>query len=207
LVRSLESYVTYYQKWSATWEAQALIRARHGAGERALSDALLWVIEPIRYPEAGLSREQFMEIRRLKARMESERIGRGLDPRNHLKLGPGGLSDVEWTIQSLQLRHAGRLPELRVTGTLEALRQLVQADLVTTDDADALQDAFLLASRARNAVVLVRNQVSDLLPVDAAVLGQVARTLGYPGGSHLADEWYRVARRARDVADRLFWVD
>ena len=205
MVRTLSSYRSYYSRWSATWEAQALIRARHGAGDEDLSAEFLEFIEPIRYPAGGLNLAQMTEIRRLKARMEQERIGRGIDPRDHVKLGPGGLSDVEWTVQCCQLNNGWDVEELHVTGTLEALDAAARAGLVEEGDADSLREAFILASRIRNAITLVRNKPSDVLPADASDLGQIAQVLGFDGGSHLCDEWYRIARRARGVADRLFW--
>jgi glutamate-ammonia-ligase adenylyltransferase len=207
LVRTLASYRAYYEKWGSVWEAQALLRARFAAGDPALAAAFLAAVDPVRYPAAGLSPAGLTEIRRLKARMEAERIGRGIDPRDHLKLGPGGLTDVEWTVQSLQLRYAGGLPALRVPGTLAALDAAVQAGLVRADDAEPLCEAFLLAARIRDAITLVRNKAADVLPADASDLGQVASVLGYDGGSYLADEWHRVARRARAITDRLFWAD
>ena len=205
MVRTLSSYRTYYEKWSQTWEAQALIRARHGAGSEQLSDQFLSFADSVRYPAGGLTSPQLTEIRRLKARMEAERIGRGVDPRDHVKLGPGGLSDVEWTVQCCQLNHGFDVPALRVTGTLAGLEAAVNTDLMDPDDAECLREAFLLASRIRNTITLVRNKPSDLLPANASDLGEVATVLGFDGGSHLSDEWHRIARRARGVTDRLFW--
>ena len=205
MVRTLSSYVSYYQKWSATWEAQALIRARHGAGSERLSGEFLRFADSVRYPVGGLTLPQMTEIRRLKARMEVERIGRGVDPRDHVKLGPGGLSDVEWTVQCCQLNHGFDVPGLRVTGTLAGLDAAVDAGLIGPDGAECLREAFLLASRIRNTITLVRNKPSDLLPANASDLGEVATVMGYDGGSHLSDEWHRVARRARAVTDHLFW--
>jgi len=205
MVRTLTSYRSYYEKWAETWEAQALVRARHGAGSEKLSAEFLSFADSVRYPAGGLSLAQMTEIRRLKARMEAERIGRGVDPRDHVKLGPGGLSDVEWTVQCIQLNHGFEVPSLRVTGTLAGLDAAMEAGLVRTDDAECLREAFLLASRIRNTITLVRNKPSDLLPANASDLGEIATVMGYDGGSHLSDEWHRIARRARSVTDRLFW--
>jgi glutamate-ammonia-ligase adenylyltransferase len=207
LARTLSSYRAYYEKWSMTWEAHALVRARAGAGSAAVAAGFLAAIAPIRYPAAGLPAPRLTEIRRLKARMEAERIGRGVDPRDHLKLGPGGLSDVEWTVQCLQLAHAWQIPELRVTGTLPALEAARQAGLVADGDAQALREAFQMAARLRNAITLLLNKASAVLPANASDIGQLAQLLGYgrAEGSHLRDDWHRVARRARAVVGRLFW--
>src|SRR5690606_20998180 len=120
MVRSLDAYAAYYQRWASHWESQALLRAVPVAGDAELGRRFVAVIDPVRYPEGGPSDQAVREIRRLKARMEAERLPRGADPALHTKLGRGGLSDVEWTVQLLQLRHAYRVPELRTTGTLQA---------------------------------------------------------------------------------------
>jgi glutamate-ammonia-ligase adenylyltransferase len=181
------------------------LRARHGAGDPVIAAAFLGGIDALRYPQQGLNQTQITQIRRLKARMETERIPRGIDPRDHVKLGPGGLSDVEWTVQLLQLNHAGHLPNLRVTSTLRALAREVDAGLIAPDEAECLRQAFWLASRIRNAILVVRNKASDLIPANAGDLAQIAAVLGYDGGSYFEDDWYRVARRAKVVTDRIFW--
>ncbi|MDO5500046.1 MAG: bifunctional [glutamine synthetase] adenylyltransferase/[glutamine synthetase]-adenylyl-L-tyrosine phosphorylase [Propionibacteriaceae bacterium] len=209
IVRSLGSYAGYYERWSATWEAQALVRSGHGAGSEELTSQLLEMMDARRWPEGGLSTNQLREIRRLKARMESERLPRGADPKRHLKLGPGGLSDVEWTIQILQMDKAYAHPELRTTRTLPALAEAERLGFVTDDDAEALREAWIMASRLRNRITLVRAKGSDSLPHDVRELAAVAVLMGYGAGeaSHLVADWQRVARRARKVVERLFWGD
>ena len=207
IVRSLNSYRAYYARWSSTWEAQALLRAGIGAGDRELGAEFLASIDPLRYPKSGLSRTEVHEIRKLKARMEAERLPRGGDPSRHVKLGPGGLSDVEWVVQLLQLHHATMLPGLRTTNTLAALDVAVENSLLAPDDADALRSAWVLASRIRNAVMLLRGRAGDRLPTDARELSAVAQVLGYAKGesSLLVEDHRRHARLARQVMDRVFW--
>jgi glutamate-ammonia-ligase adenylyltransferase len=207
MVRSLSSFRAYYERWSSTWEAQALVRAAHGAGDPELSAELLESIDVLRYPADGLTRQQVLEIRKLKARMEVERIPRGSDPLRNTKLGPGGLSDVEWVVQLLQLSNAHEVPGLRTTSTLTALAAAERADLVTPDDADALRDAWLLAGRLRNAILLLRGRASDTIPSDPREAGAVAQLLGYDKGeaSILLDEYRRRTRHARQVMDHIFW--
>ena len=108
LIRSLTAYRNYYSRWSSTWEMQALVRADALAGNEELGAALMAEIDAHRWPEGGLSHAQLIEIRKLKARVEAERLPRGADPAKHTKLGPGGIADVEWTVQLLQLQHAYR---------------------------------------------------------------------------------------------------
>ncbi len=205
MVRTLGSYLSYYRKWSDTWESQALLRASHGAGDPALVAELLEGVAFRRYPDGGLAGAQVTEIQRLKGRMEHERTGRTI--RQNLKLGPGGLSDVEWTIQLLQLRHADALPQLRVQSTLAALRVLREHDLIGAQDAAALENAWRLASELRNKTMLVRGKASDLLPSDPRETASVALLLGYQPGqaSQLMEDWARAARHASQVVGRLFW--
>jgi len=207
IVRSLASYRAYYGRWSSTWEAQALLRARVGAGDRELGERLLDSVAPLRYPPEGLTRSQLMEIRRLKARMENERIPRGSDPHRNTKLGPGGLSDVEWVVQLVQLQHAGRHPDLQTPYTMAALHTAEVAGLVAEADAHALADAWVFASRIRNAIMLLRGRASDTIPTDSRDLSAAAQILGYGKGesSLLVEDHRRRARLARQVMDRLFW--
>ncbi|WP_026927083.1 bifunctional [glutamine synthetase] adenylyltransferase/[glutamine synthetase]-adenylyl-L-tyrosine phosphorylase [Granulicoccus phenolivorans] len=207
MVRTLASYRTYYRRWSATWEAQALVRADYGVGDHLLAADLLASVDALRWPEGGLSAKQLKEIRRLKARMEAERLPRGGSRKDNLKLGPGGLSDVEWTIQVLQMQHAHEHPELRTTQTLPALRAAEGLGLISTEDADQLAEVWTMASELRNRITLVRNKVSDSFPTDARELSAVALLMGYGKGesSHLHADYQRKARHARGVVDRLFW--
>ncbi|GAB3755391.1 bifunctional [glutamine synthetase] adenylyltransferase/[glutamine synthetase]-adenylyl-L-tyrosine phosphorylase [Microlunatus parietis] len=207
LIRSLSAYQKYYRQWSSTWELQALIRADALAGDHDLGQALLAEIDLRRWPADGLSDAQLLEIRRLKARVESERLPRGADPAKHTKLGPGGLADVEWTVQLLQLQHAGTEPSLRTTRTLTALDAAERAGLILPDDADALRQAWLFASRVRNQLMLLRGRGSDSLPSDTRELAALAHLMGFGRNesSHLEAEYRRLTRRARAVVDRLFW--
>jgi glutamate-ammonia-ligase adenylyltransferase len=110
LVRSLASYAAYYAKWSKVWEAQALLRADAVVGDQGVREAFTALIDPLRYPSAGVTDADVTEVRRIKARVDRERLPRGADPHTHLKLGRGGLADIEWTVQLLQLRYAGQVP-------------------------------------------------------------------------------------------------
>ncbi len=206
MVRSLDSFAEYYRRWSLIWEAQALLRARPMAGNDDLARDFLELIDPIRYPEA-VAEADVREIRRVKARVESERLPRGADPARHLKLGRGGLSDVEWLVQLLQLQHARSHPELRTTSTLEALDAAARLGLLAQDDADLLASAWRLASRIRSANVIWSGKASDLLPSSRRDLEAVARWCGYEPGqaAALEEDYLRVSRRARAVFERVFY--
>ncbi len=148
LVRTLAAYRAYYDRWASPWEVQALIRADPVAGDAGLGAAFLALANEIRYPAGGMAEGHVREIKRIKARMEAERMPRGVDPALHVKLGPGGLSDAEWVAQLLQLRHAGAVPALRTTSTLAALAAARDDGLLSAADAEALQRG--LAARDQN---------------------------------------------------------
>ena len=210
LVRSYASCEEYYRSWASTWEHQALLRARYAAGDAALAeDFLMNIADPLRYPKIDLTETQISEIRKLKARMESERLPRGVRRDRHLKLGKGGLSDVEWMIQLLQLQHAGDNANLRVNGTLQALDELEHRKLISAGDAVVLRKAWRMCTAARNGSYLWSGRVNqaDILPDDSYSLGGIAVYLGYDAnrGQHFENDLLAVMRKARDVTERIFY--
>ncbi|MCX2179481.1 bifunctional [glutamine synthetase] adenylyltransferase/[glutamine synthetase]-adenylyl-L-tyrosine phosphorylase [Streptomyces sp. SKN60] len=207
MVRTLKSYEAYYRRWSLVWESQALLRAEPMAGDPELGARFIELIDPLRYPMEGLGEEAVREIRRLKARMETERLPRGADPTLHAKLGRGGLSDVEWTVQLLQMRHGWAEPGLRTTRTRAALAAAHAAGLIPTEEAQTLDEAWVLATRVRNAVMLVRGRPGDTFPSEPRELAAVGRYLGYTPGhvGELVDDYRRITRRARAVMEELFY--
>jgi glutamate-ammonia-ligase adenylyltransferase len=207
LVRTLASYRAYYARWSLVWEAQALLRAEPVAGDTDLGRDFVALIDPIRYPEGGLVEDDVREVRRIKARVEAERLPRGADPATHTKLGRGGLSDIEWTIQLIQLRHAYAVPGLRTTRTIAALEAAQQAGLLEADDAETLALAWRTATKTRGAVMLVKGRAGDSLPTQARERARVARLVDPTAIDPEAflDEYLRSTRRARAVVERVFY--
>lgn len=207
LVRTLKSYEAYYRRWSLVWESQALLRADPMAGDEKLGRAFVELIDPLRYPVEGLGDDAVREIRRLKARMESERMPRGADPTLHTKLGRGGLSDVEWTVQLMQMQHGWSEPGLRTPRTREALAAACAAGLIPAEEAQTLDEAWVLASRVRNAVMLVRGRPGDTFPSNPRELTAVGRYLGYEPGhvGDMLDDYRRITRRARAVVEERFY--
>lgn len=207
LVRTLDAYAAYYAKWSKVWEAQALLRADAVVGDPDLRRRFTELIDPLRYPEQGLGEEDIREVRRIKARVDRERLPRGADPALHLKLGRGGLADIEWTVQLLQLRHGSSVPGLRTTQTLAALAAATEADLLAAEDAGLLGAAWRMATRVRNALLLARGRAGDQFPRGTPERRAVAGILGYPlvETDRLLDDYLRTTRRARAVVDRVFW--
>jgi glutamate-ammonia-ligase adenylyltransferase len=206
LVRTLASYEAYYAQWAQTWEIQALLRAHRVAGDPELGERFLLMADKTRYPKGGASAEAVQEIRRIKARVDAERLPRGADPNTHTKLGRGGLADIEWTVQLMQLRHAHHVPALRGTSTLETLNAIGAAELIAEGDVDLLRQAWLTATRARNALVLVRGKPSDQLPGPGRQLNAVALAAGWDNddGGEFLDNYLRVTRRAKTVVRKVF---
>lgn len=206
-VRTLASYAKYYERWSSPWEAQAMLRARPVAGDVDLSNRFMQLIDPLRWPASGISEADLREMRRLKARMESERLPRGVDPAMHVKLGRGGLSDVEWVAQLFSLQHAHQYSQLQSTNTLTVLDAATDAGLCSEEDCVSLKDAWSMASQIRNAVFLVSGRANDQLPTEHTVLAGVAFLMGYSptGGAALTDDYLRLTRHSRAVTERLFY--
>jgi glutamate-ammonia-ligase adenylyltransferase len=176
------------------------------AGDTDLGRRFMLMADETRYPPHGVSAEAVQEIRRIKARVESERLPRGADPNTHTKLGRGGLADIEWTVQLLQLQHAHEIPALHNTSTLESLDVIAAADLVPAEEVDLLRQAWLTATGARNALVLVRGKPTDQLPGPGRQLNTVAVAAGWPNddGSEFLDNYLRVTRRAKAVVRKVF---
>lgn len=198
VARSLESYAAYYGRWASPWERQALLRARFVAGDELLGRRFLELAGRFIWSRP-FTFDDVLEIRRTKARIERERVPANEDPKFHLKLGPGSMSDVEWTVQLLQLRHG-----LPATGTLEGLDGLLAAGAVSVADAAVLSEAYGYCLRTRNRLGLIRDAPGDSLPVTGPRLSALARSLGY-STSGLRSEYTRVTRRSRRVMEQLFY--
>ncbi len=206
IVRSLDSYRAYYERWSVTWEAQALLRARWVAGDEALGSAFEELADEIRYPDE-FPEASVREVRRIKARVEAERLPQGADPKRHFKLGPGGLSDVEWLVQLLQLRFAAAHGGMRTVSTLGALEAAEAAGVIDGSSGDQLARAWKLAGALRGAMKLWSGRGSDVLPGSRVDLEGIAGVLGMPHGRtrEIEEQWFAVSRRARAVVEREFY--
>jgi [glutamine synthetase] adenylyltransferase / [glutamine synthetase]-adenylyl-L-tyrosine phosphorylase len=199
LARSIDGYHSYYGRWARTWERQALIRARPVAGDPDVARRFMAVVDDFVW-QSPLDDDGQREIRRMKARVERERLPAGEDPQFHLKLGRGSLSDIEWTAQLLQLRH-----QIASPGTVAALDALVESRVLDPADAEILTSAYRFCERTRNRLYLVRGTPGDALPTQLDQLSRLARSLGTSAVA-LREEYRRVTRRARLVVERLFYA-
>ena len=207
IVRTIESFDRYYRKWGEPWEMQALLRAAFFAGDEEVGQRFMEVIDKYRYPEDGVSASTIREIRRMKARVDNERLPRGADRNTHTKLGRGGLSDVEWTVQLLTMMHAHKHPELHNPSTLGTLDALEETQVLPAEQVESLREAWLMATDARNALVLVRGKRVDQLPTPGRQLAQVAGAAGWDPdeNQYFLDAYLKATRHARRVVDEVFW--
>jgi glutamate-ammonia-ligase adenylyltransferase len=205
LARSLDGYRQYYERWALTWEFQSLLRARAVAGDPEVAARFLAMIEPFVFRDP-FPPEEAREVRRIKARVERERIPPGEDPQFHLKLGKGSLTDIEFTVQLLQLEHGATHPDVREPSTRVALEKLRDAGLLENDDERILSEAYRFCERARNARYLIMGSPGEALPTGADAT-RLARLLGYTHSpeAELRDDYRRVTRRARRVVERVFY--
>ena len=198
LARSLDGYRQYFERWALTWERQAMVRARGVAGDQRVGHEFLAVVDELVWGRP-FTDDDAREVRRMKARVERERIPAGEDPEFHLKLGKGSLSDVEFTVQLLQLQHGVRTPS-----TMEALDRLTAAHAIDAADAEVLADAYRFCERTRNRWFLVNSAPGDALPTRPEQLARLARSLDTTATA-LRDDYRRVTRRARRVVERVFY--
>lgn len=211
LSRSLASYTSYWQRWAEAWEHQALLKVRHVAGDVRLAAAFVdqarqyaYGMDDVAVPSVA---QREIAMRRMKARLEKERIPRRTEPGRHLKLGPGGMSDVEWTVQLLQQRHGSQRSTLRSTSTMEALDALQDEELIAHRDATWLREGYHFASMLRNRLYLLRQRDVDVVPDNPYRLEVLARSLGHGRGGwqQLEEDWRRHARHVRQVCERVFY--
>ena len=206
LARSLDSYLEYYQRWANPWEHLALIKARPVAGDIELARKLVEGTRTYAFPER-MPPEALTEIRHLKARMERERIPRGTDPRRNLKLGPGGLSDVEFAVQLVQFQHGHADPRMGETSTIEVLRSAAELELLDAPAADHLGDAYTWLSRLRNRLFLLVGRPQDVLPTKQQDLEALGIAMGFTDQprQELEEAYLRITRRARRAAEELIY--
>lgn len=207
VVRTVASYERYYSKWGEVWEMQALLRATFVAGDVTVGRAFLHAVDPFRYPDGGATESTIREIRRMKARVDNERLPRGADRNTHTKLGRGALTDIEWTVQLLVMMHAHQYEELHNTSTLETLDVLEEKEIIEPDKVRTLREAWLFATNARNALVLVRGKRTDQLPQPGPQLAQVAGAAGWAPeeNQQFLEAYLKLTRQARRVVDEVFW--
>jgi glutamate-ammonia-ligase adenylyltransferase len=201
LARSLASYENYYAQWGQTWERLMLIKARLVAGDAALAFEFLELVQPFRYPRSLVER-LVREVADMKDRIEIEIVGSGELDRN-VKLGRGGIREIEFIVQTLQLLHAGRTPFLQSAQTLPTLDKLVQYRLLQRDDADALADAYGFLRDVEHRLQMENNLQTHIIPTERKARERLARLMGFPTLKAFQGALQNHTRQVRRIYDTL----
>ncbi len=205
LCRSLESYENYYTEWGQTWERMMLIKARGVAGDENLAGEFLEMIQPFRFP-GSMSADVLHEIAAVKDRIEKEIVG-AEDLERNVKLGRGGIREIEFVAQSLQILHAGRLPFLQTAQTLPCLAKLAQYQLLTDVDAQQLDAAYRFLRDVEHRLQMEDNQQTHVIPTDHQAQQRLAGLMGFKSLAEFETALQRHTRNVRRVYDRLLKAD
>ena len=206
LARSLAGSLEYWQRYAELWEFQTLLRARAVAGDPALGRRFELNAQDFAYPPEGLTLDRAVEIRRMRERIERERVKPPEAAKFHFKLGIGSLADVQFAVEVSLMRHGGEHPEVRTPRTLDAIERLAERRLIEQSVARDLGDAFVFLSDVKNALEVDRRLHAEALPTSLKDQTALARRLGYeeyPRQS-LLDDYLRITRRCRRAMERVF---
>ena len=208
LANSVDAALDYYEAFGAEWERQMLIRLRGLTGPQQVVEAFSEGIRPFVY-RRSIDPAVLGAVRDMKRRIEGERRDARRDLDADLKEGPGGIRDVEFLIQSLQLFWGGQAPEIRTGNTLEALAQLNRRKLLPDATASELSTSYIWLRRAEHALQLVEEQQTAKFPRDASAQLGLARRMGYGEASgddarnHLLDDWSVFRNQVRSHFEAL----
>ncbi len=206
LARSISSYLEYWERWALLWEFQALLKARPVAGDAALGKRFASMAEDFAYPDT-LTIDATNEIRKLRFRMEKERVRPREAARFHFKLGYGGLADVQFAVELSQMRHGGEHPSVRRRHTLEALEALAEGGFIEASVARTLGQAYLFLNEVKNALEIERRIPAEAVPPAPEDQAALARRLGYEEypRRRFMEDYRRITRRARQAMERVFY--
>ncbi len=201
LAASLESTLNYYVQYGQAWERQALIKARAVAGDPELGNEFIERTRPYAFPRY-FDDETLDSIREIKQRMESLIADRG-EAGIEVKLGRGGIRDVEFTVQILQMLNGGRMPEFRTANTLDAIKALDTRGILRVFEATSLASNYAFMRRVEHRLQIEGSQQRHVLPSDPAALDRFARRLGYPDGASFIAEYRDRTEETRAILDRF----
>ncbi len=201
LANSLRSAEIYYESWGQTWERAAMIKARPVAGDLAVGEEFLRVIAPFVYRK-HLDFTAIEEIKELKDRIDA--AARKRREAKDLKLGTGGIREIEFFVQAHQLIYGGKTPALRLRGTVAALRELERLGVVTGPERAGLEAAYEFLRSLEHRIQVFRERQTHVLPHGEADLLRLARAMGLPDAWALSAETDRHTGNVRAVYDRLF---
>jgi glutamate-ammonia-ligase adenylyltransferase len=198
LVRSLESYENYYAEWGQTWERMMLIKARPVAGDAALGAEFVEMVQSFRYPRS-LSQRTVREVAAVKKRIEKEIVKNGEMERN-VKLGRGGIREIEFIVQTLQILNAGRSPFLQGGSTVPVLRKLAEYSVLPAADAKLLEEAYIFLRDVEHRLQMEASQQTHTIPTERRSRERLAHLMGF---ATIAT--FEAARRAQaDLVRRVY---
>lgn len=201
LVRSLPSYENYYAQWGQTWERMMLIKARCIAGPAALGNEFMEMIQPFRYPRS-IGERTLKEISAMKERIETEIVRSGEMERN-VKLGYGGIREIEFIVQTHQILQAGRNPFLQCSQTLPSLQNLARYDLISCGDAVHLTEAYCFLRDVEHRLQMENNLQIHTIPFDRKARAQLAGLMGSGSLKKFEQHYAHHTKRVRGIYDRL----
>jgi [glutamine synthetase] adenylyltransferase / [glutamine synthetase]-adenylyl-L-tyrosine phosphorylase len=206
IARSVAAFLEYWQRWAQLWEFQSLLRARFVAGDEQLGRRFELLASDFAYPPA-LSIDHVAEIRRMRVRIEKERVRPADAGRFAFKLGYGSLADVQFAVELGLMRHGGEHEEVRTRRTLDAIERLAAARLIEDSVALSLSEAYVFLTDVKNALEVDRRIHAEVVPPAPEDQVALARRLGYeeyPRQTFLED-YRRITRRARLAMERVFY--
>jgi glutamate-ammonia-ligase adenylyltransferase len=209
LVQSVNSAMVYYESWGQCWERAALIKARPAAGDKDLGAEFLEEIRPFIY-RRYLDYTTVDELRHMKLRIENELLTEVGKERN-VKLGYGGIREIEFFTQALQLVNGGYVPEVREASTLAALDALARHKFISIRERDALTEAYRFQRQVEHKVQIVQEAHAHSIPEGKEEEQALARRLGYRAGTRLSErqrfwrDYHGSTKKVRAIFDRLFY--
>src|ERR1043166_206347 len=205
LSRSLAGYENYYAQWGQTWERMMLIKARGVAGDEGLAAEFLEMIQPFRFPRSVNARV-VNEVAAMKERVENEIVRAGELERN-VKLGRGGIREIEFIVQSLQLLQAGRQPFLQIAPTLPCLTQLVRYHLLVREAAGQLEAAYCFLRDVEHRLQMEENLQTHTIPPDLPAQERLAKLMGFRSLEQFEAARRKHTRNVRRIYDRLLHAE
>ena len=201
LARSLESMENYYAGFGETWERIALIKAREIAGSRELAYEFLSQHQPFIYPRSPTP-DLLDEVAKIKRRIEREALGTDELDRD-VKLGRGGIREIEFVVQTLQFIHGGRHAFLQETSTMEALRALAELELIPQNEVVDLDRAYRFLRQVEHRLQIEAEQQTHTAPRDPVTLTRLARSLGFDSANEFSAALKKTMQNVRSIFDRV----
>ena len=205
LSRSLASYENYYAQWGQTWERMMLIKARGVAGDETRAAEFLEMIQPFRYPRS-INESVLHEAAAMKSRIEQE-VVKASELERNVKLGRGGIREIEFVVQALQLLHAGRQPFLQGAQTLPSLAKLVQYGLLSAEESKMLAAAYCFLRDVEHRLQMEDNLQTHTIPADRLAQDRLAHLMGFATLDRFKTAQQAQTRNVRRIFDRLLKAD